>query len=96
MTPSRQRPTLPRSRSSDRRDPVAGLAPSPYGPDLDRPDEVAAVIGTREERLAADGYDVDAVLAASQEFRSKIGRGGFPWMCRGEALHIAQALRAVK
>lgn len=63
-------------------------------------DEVQDVIGTDDERrdaeiaCRADGYDVDAVLSASAEFRTAVippyGR-----MSRGEALHIVRALRAI-
>lgn len=81
-----------------RRDPATGLAPGPAFPRQRLLDHAAVceVIGsdTERERLA-DGYDVDAVLAASAEFRRTVGGLSWKWMTRGEALHIVRALAGV-
>lgn len=84
--------------AAERRDPATGLAPAPldgvswdaYG--------VQDTIGTPDQCLAFDlahGYDIDAVLAASAEFRRSVPGGApFAWMSRGEAQHIVRALMA--
>ena len=82
----------------ERRDPATGLAPAPLdGVCWDRFAQ-QDMIGTHQERQAlsaAHGYEVDAVLAASAEFRRALGGVPPRWMSRGEALHIARALAAV-
>lgn len=81
------------------RDSQSGLAPARFPVSLPSRREVDETLGTTEEIIGFDrahGYDVDAVLAASAEFRRTVpGAGAFPFMSRGEATHIAQALRAV-
>lgn len=81
------------------REPATGLAPMPLdGRDLTEV-QVREIIGSRSERLAFDdrhahGYDVDAVLAASTEFRRCVGGVPGQVMSRGEAQHIVRALIA--
>jgi hypothetical protein len=77
---------------------MSGLAPTPLFPSEPSRGVVDGMIGTREEReqlCHAHGYEIDAVLAASAEFRRAVGGAPFRWMTRGEALHIARALVAV-
>lgn len=84
------------SRGTSEREPQTGLAPPPWDTRGLSRRELDERLGTLDERRAVDGYDVDAVLAASAEFRRTMpGAGAFKTMCRGEAIHIVQALRAV-
>jgi hypothetical protein len=83
----------------ERRDPATGLAPAPLdGLCWDR-FAVQEIIGTDDERrelCSVHGIEIDAVLAASAEFRRAVGGVPSRWMSRGEALHIARALAAVR
>lgn len=81
-------------------DPASGLAPNPFPRQHPTREQFEDAIGTPEQRIefaVAHGYEVDAVLAASNEFRRLVpGAGAFRWMTRGEAIHIARALGAVR
>lgn len=84
--------------ADQRRDPATGLVPAPLDGLSWNRFAVQDAIGTEPERQhlsEAHGYEIDAVLAASAEFRRAVGGAPFRWMSRGEALHIARALAAV-
>lgn len=82
------------------RDPATGLKPRELpGVMWDKAAIRDHLGGTDNERRAlcvAHGYDIDAVLAASAEFRAALGGVPPRYMSRGEALHIARALAAVR
>ena len=83
------------------RDPATGLTPREIDGTCWDTRAKAEIIGTLDDRRAFDqpatqGYDIDAVLAASAEFRRAVGGVPSKWMSRGEAQHIVRAILAVR
>ncbi len=59
--------------------------------------EIEAIIGGPRERKVYDeahGYEIDAIITASREFRATVAPTQA--MSRGEAQHIARYLAAVR
>lgn len=75
-----------------------GLSPQPYGREPSQRErlDILGTLDLRQALGAAHGYDVDAVLAASAEFRRVVIPPSPAWMSRGEALHIVRALVATQ